>query len=137
MNTLDEIMTPHGVLVPAHLEAQAEVPVLAGMQRQGDVLVSPMRKGSIAGLVPVPLEGIAVVRGEAGGHTHLLVADGVVTFAPAPADRRSPVLGSLVVTEGASAYLIHPEHGATGIAPGTYEVSRQREQADEVRLVTD
>jgi hypothetical protein len=28
------------------------------------------------------------------------------------------------------AYLIHPEHGATGIAPGTYVIRRQRERGD-------
>lgn len=31
----------------------------------------------------------------------------------------------------------HPEHGFSGIGAGTYEVRRQREQADEIRLVAD
>jgi len=39
------------------------------------------------------------------------------------------------------AYLIHPEHGATGIAPGRYVIRRQREQSNtlfgHVYLVAD
>lgn len=133
--TLDTIMTPHSVEIPAHLEAQAEVPLISGKpQRQGDVMVVPMRKGNVAGLKPVPAEGIPVVRGE-GGHTHLLVAEGPVSWAPAtPAGANQ---GTLVVEEGGSAYLIHPEHGATGIGPGHSVIRRQREQADEIRLVAD
>ncbi len=137
MNTLAEVMAPHGVEIPKHLEEQAEVPLASGPQRQGDVLVVPQRKGKIAGLKPVPREGIPVVRGEAGGNTHLLVADGDVWFAPAPVSRGGLALGSLVVDKGAAAYLIHPEHGAAGIAPGSHRISRQREQADVVRMVSD
>lgn len=137
MSTLSDIMAPHRVEIPEHLAAQAEVPLLSGLQRQGDVLITPMKPGQIAGLEPVPAEGVAVVRGEAGGNTHLLVADGAVSFAPAPTTRGGLTLGSLVVEEGASAYVIHPEHGAAGIAPGTYCVSRQREQAEIERMVSD
>jgi len=45
-------------------------------------------------------------------------------------------LGVLTVAEGV-AYLAHPEHAFSGIAPGTYELRRQREQADEIRRVAD
>lgn len=115
----------------------AEVPVLATMQRQGDVLIVPMRSGQVAGLVAVPREGVVVVRGEAGGNTHLLVADGPVSFAPTTDARGTVRLGTLVVEEGATAFLTHPEHGFMGIAPGTYRINRQREQAEQVRLVAD
>ena len=81
MNTYAEILNAHDIEVPAHLVADAEVPVLTGMQRQGDVIVLPTRAGKVTGLVPVPPEGTAVVRGESGGNTHLLVADGHVRFA--------------------------------------------------------
>lgn len=37
----------------------------------------------------------------------------------------------------AIAYVLHPEHGAMGHAPGTYLVRRQTEQADDERLVAD
>jgi len=128
-------MTQYDVEVPEHLIADAEVPVCRGMSRQGDVAVIPMREGEVAKLQPVPPEGIPVVRGEAGGNTHLLVADGPVLFAPrqsAGAD-----LGTLRVPEGATAYLLHPEHGAQAIGEGTYIMRRQREQAEEIRLVAD
>lgn len=136
MPTLHDVMTPHSVEIPAHLEAQAEVPLLSGLQRQGDVLIIPMKPGQIAGLAPVPRGGVVVVRGEAGGNTHRLVAAGPVQFAAAPAGG-GLALGSLLIPDGAAAFLIHEEHGAAGIAPGAYRVSRQREQADEARLVAD
>ena len=134
MNTYAEILNAHDIEVPAHLVADAEVPVLTGMQRQGDVIVLPTRAGEVTGLVPVPPEGVVVVRGESGGNTHLLVADGNVRFAKRGVGAD---MGTLVVDEGAVAYLSHPEHGAQGIGAGTYYVRRQREQADVIRLVAD
>jgi hypothetical protein len=134
--TLDKIMSPHSVEIPAHLEAQAEVPLISGKpQRQGDVMVIPHRKGEVEGLKPIPPEGVPVARGEAGGNTHLLVGDGAVSWAPRTSD--AAVMGVVQVEEGSAAYLIHPEHGATGIGPGQHTIRRQREQADEIRLVAD
>mgnify|MGYP002137333857 CR=1 FL=1 len=46
-------------------------------------------------------------------------------------------LGTVTVPDGAAAHLVHPEHGAQGIAPGTYRIRRQREQADQIRMVAD
>ncbi len=46
-------------------------------------------------------------------------------------------LATLTVPDGQVAYLAHPEHGYMGVGPGTYEIRRQREQADELRLVQD
>jgi hypothetical protein len=40
-------------------------------------------------------------------------------------------LGALV-TAGV-AYLVHPEHGGSGIAPGRYVIRRQRERSDRWR----
>lgn len=136
MKTMEEVLTPHGVEIPAHLEAQAEVPIVTGAQRQGDVIVLPMRKGKVAGAEAVPAEGIAVVRGENGGNTHLLVADGDVSFAPAETSEPQ-TLGTLVVSDEGTAFLIHPEHGANAIGTGQYTIRRQREQADEIRTVAD
>ena len=135
MTTVSDVMTRHAVEVPAHLSAQADVPLLTGMQRQGDVLVVPEISGRKPG-DPVPPEGVAVVRGEAGGNTHLLVAVGDVRWAHA-ASASGLVLGRLDVAPGAEAYLLHAEHGAAGIAPGSYTVKRQREQAEVARLVAD
>lgn len=133
MHTYSDILTRHDVEIPAHLEQQAEVPVLSGAQRQGDLIVLPARPGADAGEL-VTAAGVAVVRGEAGGNTHLLVADGPVYWRPVVG---STTLGTVTVDDGATAYLLHPEHGAQGLAPGSYTIRRQREQADEIRTVSD
>lgn len=129
MRTIEEVMTPY-CEIPAHLVADVEVPLIKGMQRQGDVLIRPTRKSKKLGM-PIPAAGVAVVRGENGGNTHLLIGDG--TWAPVTDDLL--VLG--VVDVATECYLLHPEHGAQGLAPGSYVVSRQREQADEIRRIAD
>jgi hypothetical protein len=139
MHTLEELITTHGVDVHEHLDRQVTVPVLAGLQRQGDVIIIPVDlSGGYENGTQVPAEGYPVVRGESGGNTHLLLAAGAVSFHPAALFGSSNLsLGILTVAEGATAYLAHPEHAYTGIAPGTYEIRRQREQADEIRMVQD
>ena len=139
MRTLDQLITIHGVDVDDHLDRQATVAIIAGLQRQGDVIVIP---AAIAGQItpattPVPASGVPVVRGEAGGNTHLLLADGPVFYNPAPASVESLDLGVVTVPDGSTGYLAHPEHAYSGIAPGTYLIRRQREQADEIRMVAD
>lgn len=122
--------------IPPHLEADAEVPVLTGLQRQGDVYVIPQPRGKIDGLQPIPPEGIVVVRGEAGGNTHRLMADGPCFWA---SSRDRFIQGSLVVEEGGTAYLIHEEHGAQGIGHriGSYFLRRQRQQEEEITIAAD
>lgn len=134
--TYAEVLGAHGVEIPAHLEAQAEIPVLCGLQVQGDVAVIPARSSAKAG-APVPPEGVAVVRAEAGGNTHLLVAAGAVRWAPIEGRPDALDLGVVDVAKGATAYLLHPEHGANAMAPGSYLLRRQREQADAIRMVAD
>ena len=129
---LTEILTPHNVEIPAHLAADAEVPVCHGLVRQGDILVIPTKSGAVANLVPIPAEGIAVVRGEAGGNTHLLVGSGHFAQRNQGTD-----CGTLVVGEGETAWLIHPEHGGQGIGTGSYLIRRQREQREALSLVHD
>lgn len=136
--TLAEAISHYDVDVLDHLDRQIEIPVLTGQpQRQGDVLFWPA-KGRSASTV-VPREGFPVVRGENGGNTHLLLEGfgGPVFFDPAPARTGSLSLGTLEVPDGSTAYLAHPEHGYMGFGPGVYAVSRQREQADEIRMVAD
>lgn len=136
MRKLTDLIETHGVDIDPHLDRQATVPVTTGLQRQGDIIVIPspvVRVGATA-TKQVPQCGVPVVRGENGGNTHLLLADGPVRWDSAPADL---TLGVLTVEEGATAYLAHPEHGYAGIGPGTYVIRRQREQADEIRMVTD
>lgn len=133
--TYDDVLTAHGVEIPAHLEAQAAIPVVTGFQVQGDVAIIPTKPSAKKGTA-VPPEGVAVVRGESGGNTHLLVAEGPVSWA-AVGNRALLDLGVVTVPDGATAFLLHPEHGANAMGPGCYTVRRQREQADELRVVAD
>lgn len=123
----------------SEIAAEIDVPTIVGLQHQGDVSVIPasMVRDYRMPSGDVPREGIAVVRGESGGNTHRLLAEDGVKF-----DQRNPsptdlTLGSLMVPEGATAWLDHPEHGNTGIAPGEYVIRRKREAAEELRLVAD
>lgn len=137
--TLADAETTFGVHVDDHHDRQADIPVLTGLQAQGDVIVLPSA-GSRAAVTPVPQQGVAVVRGENGGHTHLLLAAGTVTWDPSATAGTNPSdldLGTLTVAEGATAYLAHPEHAYSGIGAGTYVLRRQREQADVTRFVAD
>ena len=133
MKTLQEVMDGR-VEIPEHLELDAEVPVITGLQVQGDLAIIPVRKSAKPG-VSVPAEGVAVVRGENGGHTHLLVGEGAVAFAPVATPGQD--LGVLTVDDDSTAFLLHPEHGCNAMGPGSYLIRRQREQADEIRLVAD
>lgn len=135
MHTLTTLIDRHGIDVEAHLDRDMLVPVNTGLQRQGDVIVIPDPKAKAT--TPVPAAGTPVVRGENGGNTHAIVADGTVYCDTRQATAGDLALATLVVPDGAVAYLAHPEHAYTGIGPGTYTLRRQREQADELRMVQD
>lgn len=131
--TLSRLVQTHGIDVLDHLDMEMSIPILTGLQRQGDVIVVPDSKATATTLVPK--SGIPVVRGENGGNTHAIVADGEVfcdVFAPSA---NSLIVAKLVVKD--VAWLAHPEHGFMGIGAGSYTISRQREQADVIRVVAD
>lgn len=136
--TLGQAITRHGVDVHEHLDRDALIPVLTGRQRQGDVYFKPTRPSAKPGQ-PLPVDGVALVRGENGGHTHQLVSFDAVTWAPivGGGTAASPDLGVITVPDGASAFIAHPEHGYLGIGPGAYLVRRQVQQSDVVRVVAD
>jgi hypothetical protein len=133
--TIAEAIDKHGIGVLDHLDTSLSIPVLPGIQFQGDIAVVPVKGAESK--VPLPAKGVPVVRGENGGNTHSLHGDGDVRFDPRDADVRNLSLGRLTVGENSTAYLAHPEHAYSGIAPGTYDIRRQREQAEELRMVTD
>ncbi len=134
--SLSTLIDRHNIDVLDHLDREALVPVVSGLQRQGDVIVVPTLNGPRA-TTKVATAGVAVVRGEAGGNTHTIVAEGNVYCDVREASASNLTLATLTVTEGATAYLAHPEHAYSGIGPGTYELRRQREQADTLRMVQD
>jgi len=137
MHTLATLIDRHGITVEDHLDLDDLVPVHTGLQRQGDVLIVPTLGNAKPATTPVPAAGVPVVRGEAGGNTHAIVADGPVFCDTRQASTTDLTLATLTVPDGSVAYLAHPEHAYTGIGPGTYTLRRQREQADELRIVAD
>lgn len=136
METLAEVSERYEFAVLEHLEADAEVPVLGGLQAQGDLIIVPQHVGNFDRWPPVPATGIPVIEAAGGGHEHRLFAG---TPGTARFDRTGATgqdIGYLACT--APAYVLHPEHGAAGIAPGAYVLRRQREHAGaEQRLVAD
>lgn len=135
MATTTELIATTGVSICTEQDFDLEIPVLSGLQRQGDVLVRP---ANITATTPVPAVGTPVVRGENGGNTHAIyAADGPVFCDTTPATADDLRVACLTVPAGSTAYLGHPEHGYMGIAPGSYEIRRQREMAEEMRMVAD
>ena len=126
----------------AELAAELDVPVVAGLQHQGDVSVIPAAWAPEyrTPTTPVPRAGVPVVRGESGGNTHALLADagsGVLVTVLDAVSVEDLTVAHLLVPDGAVAWLDHPEHGNSGIGPGEYVLRRKREQADIVRMVAD
>lgn len=139
MKTYEEMLSLHNVQIPPHLADQVEVPVLTGLQRQGDIICRPITGDTAhvrahAKSVPVGA-GVQVIFGEATGNTHWLNGDAGVTWAPVNSGQ---VIGVVTVPAGTTAYLTHTEeHGCNGIGTGVYELRRKREMADEIRQVAD
>lgn len=130
MNTLAELIDTYGRDVYAWLDRETTIPILDGPQAQGDINIRPVT--TTAATTPIPNQGVVVATGQ-GGHDHVLVPGGF--FDRSSGD--SLVVGTLTVLDGTVQYLAHDEHGYTGIAPGTYEISQQREYAGEWRVVAD
>ncbi|WP_410607586.1 hypothetical protein [Amycolatopsis sp. lyj-109] len=127
---LAELLDRTGLDVLDHLDRQVTVPVIDGLQAQGDLIVLPL---GLLDPAPsrrdwwvLPEEGRELVRGEAGNNPHTLVAErGTCRLTTWLNDPERLAIAAFQNT--APAWLIHPEHGATGIAPGAWFVRRQRE----------
>ena len=144
--TLASLSLQTGLPVLDHLEQSVSIPVVDGLQAQGDLIVIPMSEipASLSfwpytRWTDVPPEGIELLRGEAGGNPHTLVADpGTCRWTEHVHDPSGLTIG--VFEASAPVYLLHPEHGASGCTPGHYAVRRQREYTAggwNTRLVTD
>ena len=133
LKTNTEVLTRHGYSDLSLEYPELEIPLLTGPQRQGDLLIIP----APAHTGGKPLDrGVEVVRSEAGSNTHCLHGDG--QWLESTSAATALVQGWLLVPEGGECYLIHSEeHNAIGIAPGSYEIRRQREYAGEWRRVAD
>lgn len=143
MLTLAEAIEKTGFDVLEHLDRDAGIPILDSLQAQGDLLLAPIAEladqvhvPDTARWVPVRAAGVEVLRGTAMGNSHTLIADpGVCRWTTDVIDATDLAIGVLEAT--APVYLAHSEHGYAGIAPGTYVVRRQREEADGDRFVAD
>ncbi|MFD0362763.1 hypothetical protein ACFQZZ_15070 [Nocardia sp. GCM10030253] len=131
--TLAELTARTGLDVLDHLERELTTPVTDGIQAQGDLIVIPFALVQNA-VTPlgysfwrdVPADGLELLRSASGGNPHSLVADQLTCrWTAFIRDTTGLAIGMLEAS--AFAYLIHPEHGASAIAPGRYVIRRQRE----------
>ncbi|MFI7680007.1 hypothetical protein [Actinophytocola sp. NPDC049390] len=137
---LAELLAENDLDVLDHLDRQITVPVLDGPQAQGDLIVVPLdmvptvTDASWATWPYVPWRGVELVRGVAGNNPHTLVADDR-TCRWTGAVRDPLRLGIAMFENTAPAYLIHPEHGGSGVAPGRWLVRRQQESGRHRRML--
>jgi len=138
MPVLQALAERYGYTDLAVAYPEIEIPVLTGLQRQGDVLVLPAAlpaKWPRTG--PQPVNGVVVADSDISDHTHTLYGDGEVLLVEGMSYQRARwwwtarnLVAWLTVPPGGEAYLMHSEeHGALGIGPGTYQIRRQMEYA--------
>lgn len=136
---LSELLDRTNLDVLDHLERQVTVPVVDGLQAQGDLIVIPLSMVPTVTVRddywrPVPRDGVELIRGVAGNNPHTLVADeGVCRWTTSLRDPFRLAIAAFHNTT--PVYLIHPEHGGTGIAPGTWLVRRQQERGAGKRVL--
>ncbi len=121
---------------------------MANISRQGDVLLVPV-KSIPAGLRSDNPQKCILAYGEVSGHHHRFEGGAVTAFYK-EGDTGQPIAGGprlrgsrtdiefISVPEG-GADLVHEEHDAIAVAPGFYEIRRQREfdMLEGVRQVAD
>ena len=152
MQLLSELSEVLGFELYQHLNTEMEIPELSDPQAQGDLYVLPATSEfgikAPAGFdktTVVPENGVALIAATGnGGHEHRLFASepGTATLSYISGLGTLDSNGNLRqdiawLSCSAPAFVLHKEHGATGIAPGTYLFRRQKEMAEEQRLVAD
>ena len=136
ITTLAHAITHTGVDVLDYLDRDANIPTVTSVACQGDVSI--VRDDDTAPATAWMPPSVAVVRGESGGNTHSLHPVGPCAWAPSKSSSPTDLtLGTLTVLDGSQALMLHPEHGALLIDPGTYRIGRQREYAGEWAYVAD
>lgn len=111
------------------------------MYRQGDILLIPVQSADC----PTHCDQPTLALGEATGHAHRLDVEARVSVPLgelvefAAGNRPLDATPIYLAVDNTEAYLRHEEHAPIHIAPGLYEVRRQREydDLDRVRQVAD
>lgn len=107
------------------------------MVRQGDVLIRRVQRREANGKDLREGQRVILAHGEVTGHVHEVVAVGADTDQPPAAFFEEPG-GRRFLFVSQPCALTHQEHGTIALAPGCYEVVRQREYSPEaVRNVAD
>ena len=106
--------------------------------RQGDVLVRQIRKREPAEKDVREGQRVILAHGEVTGHAHEVVPDHEVETDLPPAQFFEEPNGRRFLFVNTPCALTHQEHGRIALAPGCYEVVRQREYSPkEIRNVAD
>jgi len=107
--------------------------------RQGDVLVRQVRSRDRAGKDVRERGRVILAHGEVTGHAHeVIAAEPVMAEAEPPAAFFEEPDGRRFLFINRACNLVHQEHGLIALAPGCYEVVRQREYSpEEIRNVAD
>ncbi len=107
--TLADLTERTGLDVLGHLEREMTIPVIDGLQAQGDLIVIPLDYLADIAIAPtahwreVPVTGIDVLRAAAGGNRHTLVADpGACRWTTGVRDRTGLALGTQSTAAAAS-----------------------------------
>jgi len=105
--------------------------------RQGDVLIKQVRNRSMKGRDLREAGRVILAHGEVTGHCHEVMG-ATETALPPASFFEDPESGKRYLFVQAPCRVVHPEHGAIALAPGCFEVIRQREYEPEgIRTVAD
>lgn len=110
-----------------------EVPARRGLIRQGDVLLVPVDGVPEGARRLMGARALVLAEGEATGHAHVIVPHHGAPQAWVASSRNGALQRFVVVTGPETALLRHEEHDPLELAPGTYEVRRQREYVPPTR----
>jgi hypothetical protein len=131
--TLADLTRMSGLDVLDHLEREVAIPIVDGLQAQGDLIVIPaamldeFSRTTDGNWREIPPTGIELLRSASGGNPHTLVGEPrTCLWTTRGTDPEQLHIGTL--RNNRPAFLIHPEHGGTGIAPGIWVIRRQRER---------
>lgn len=106
--------------------------------RQGDVFLRPVRSAERTGTPVVDQGRVILAYGEVTGHAHEVVEATPSDLDIPPAQLFEQPDGKRFLFVDRPCTLRHEEHGAIALAPGRYEVVRQREyHPEEIRNVAD